>query len=95
MPSMRKWMEEERGVDFGAPPVLSQPPFYDELSDPIVTNAFVSAIEGQHGGLSFAADDRVYHSHGWVSGFEFDGIQRVQDVSAPRISRLNIAPSML
>eukprot|EP00038_Savillea_parva_P014514 m.11169 g.11169 ORF g.11169 m.11169 type:complete len:635 (-) comp2826_c0_seq1:26-1930(-) len=63
LPDFLKWMQEERGIDLDKTS-FPQPPFTGEIPPPVRNDAFVRAVEGQHGGLSFDNEDRLFRSHG-------------------------------
>eukprot|EP00039_Didymoeca_costata_P004813 m.76311 g.76311 ORF g.76311 m.76311 type:complete len:604 (-) comp12551_c0_seq2:3428-5239(-) len=64
LPALRQWMEEERGIDLSK--MQGTVPFPSDATRPIPDSqhAFLQAVGDDHGGISHAMDDRVFHSHG-------------------------------
>mmetsp|Transcript_21955 Transcript_21955/g.57325 ORF Transcript_21955/g.57325 Transcript_21955/m.57325 type:complete len:629 (-) Transcript_21955:93-1979(-) len=63
LPDFLKWMEEERGISLDKTS-MPQEKFTADIVEPTRNEAFIKAVEGSHGGLSFDGEDRLFRSHG-------------------------------
>lgn len=62
MPHLREWMEKELSIDMTDESPAQ--PALPAIAPPTLNAAFIKDIEGHHGGVSDAAEDRVFRSHG-------------------------------